>query len=282
MSEPLSGKVIVITGSTRGLGLAMAHACVAAGATVVVSSRGREAVTQAVQQISAAGGRVGGLACDTGDTAQVQALADYTLTTFGRLDVWVNNAGVGAPYGPTLNVPPARFEQVIRTNILGVYHGSFSAMQHFVAQGQGKLINLLGRGDNGPQPFQNAYASSKVWVRNFTKALAAEYKTSGVGVYGFNPGLVMTELLSEIEVAPGYETKVQALSTVVRLWGKPAEIPAQTLVWLASAATDGKTGLIVNQLGKAQLIRGVLQEGWRRLTGQAAPDFPLHVRTLEV
>ena len=282
MSEPLSGKVIVITGSTRGLGLAMAQACTAAGATVVVSSRGREAVTQAVQQISAAGGRVGGLACDTGDTAQVQALADYALATFGRLDVWVNNAGVGAPYGPTLNVPPARFEQVIRTNMLGVYHGSFIAMQHFVAQGQGKLINLLGRGDNGPQPFQNAYASSKVWVRNFTKALAAEYKTSGVGVYGFNPGLVMTELLSEIEVAPGYETKVQALSTVVRLWGKPAEIPAQTLVWLASAATDGKTGLIVNQLGKAQLIRGVLQEGWRRLTGQAAPDFPLHVRTLEV
>ena len=136
------------------------------------------------------------------DATQVKALADLALSRFGRLDGWVNNAGLSAPYGPTLSVPPERFLQVIQTNIVGVYNGSFVAMQHFVGQGQGKLINIFGRGDTGPQPFQNAYASSKYWVSSFTRALAKEYKDSGVEVIGYNPGLVITDLLTDVEARP--------------------------------------------------------------------------------
>ena len=143
------------------------------------------------------------MACDTADLSQVQALADLATAGFGKLDIWVNNAGVGAPYGPTFSVPVDLFSAVIQTNILGVYHGSLAAMKRFAAQGSGKLINLLGRGADKPVPFQNAYAASKTWVRSFSKSLAQEYKASGAGVYLFNPGLVLTDMLTDVE-AKGY------------------------------------------------------------------------------
>ena len=178
----LNGKTAVITGSTRGFGLSMAQEFARQGAAVVVSSRSAEAVEQAVAGLRAGGVRASGLACDVSDLAQVQALAEHAIMTFGALDVWVNNAGLSAPYGPTIHVFPERFTQVTQTNVLGTYHGSLVAMRHFLEGGGGKLINILGRGERGPQPMQNAYASSKAWIKSFTLALAEEYKDSGVGV----------------------------------------------------------------------------------------------------
>ncbi|MEZ4833883.1 MAG: SDR family oxidoreductase [Caldilineaceae bacterium] len=277
----LHGKVAVITGGTRGLGLAIAQAYAKEGAAVVVASRTESSVQRAVTSLQADGARAGGVTCDVGDVKQVQALVDYAVDTFGRLDIWVNNAGISAPYGPTLEVPPERFINVIQTNILGTYYGSIVAMQHFVAQGNGKLINLLGRGDKQPTANQNAYSSSKAWIRNFTLALAAEYKASGVGVYAFNPGLVLTELLSDLEVMAGHEQEVQPLKIVTRLWADPPEVPAQKAVWLAGPATDGRTGLSVTALTKTRLISGVLLEAWRRLSGQPLPEMKLNVQSVQ-
>ena len=280
MREPLQGQVAVITGSSRGLGLAMAQACAAAGAAVVIASRSTDAVETAVAQVRAAGGRASGIACDVGNATEVEALRDHALATFGRLDLWVNNAGIAGVYGPTLAVPPAHFERVVRTNILGVYFGSFVAMQHFVAQNQGVLINLLGRGDKSPVPLQNAYGSSKAWNLHFTKALAREYRAHGVKVIGFNPGLVLTEMLSEVDAAPGYEEKVLALGTVARMWGNPPDVPARRLVKLAANAGRHPTGRIVHQLGLPRIVQGVAREGWQRLWGSPRPVLDIHVRTV--
>ena len=82
---------------------------------------------------------------------------------------------------PAPTVPSDRFEAVLKTNIWGNYYGSIAAMHHFVPRGSGKLINLLGRGDSEPVPLQNAYASSKAWLKNFTLALAKEYKAQRCG-----------------------------------------------------------------------------------------------------
>ncbi|HRE25384.1 MAG TPA: SDR family oxidoreductase, partial [Anaerolineales bacterium] len=193
----LENQVAVITGGSRGLGLAIAETYAREGAAVVIASRSARSVEAAVQSIRAQGGRATGLACDVGDLAQVEALAAHAVSAFGRLDIWVNNAGLSAPYGPTAHLPSDEFQRVIGTNIVGVYNGSVTALRHFVPQRRGKLINLLGRGDNQPVPFQNAYASSKTWVRAFTTALAREYADCGVGVYAINPGLVTTEMLSQ-------------------------------------------------------------------------------------
>lgn len=275
----LDGKVAVITGGTRGLGLAIAEAFAQAGAAVVVASRSQAAVDAAVQSIQAAGGRADGMPVDVANLKQVIALAEYAVAQFGRIDIWVNNAGTAGPYGPTLGNTPQEFTQVIQTNILGVYHGSRAAMEYFIPQHAGKLINILGHGYNGPVPWQNAYASSKAWVRSFTKALAEETKDSGVGVYAFNPGMVLTDLLTQVDVIAGSESKLKNFPTVVRMWAKPPEVPAQKAVWLASSATDGKTGLLVSIFSPWAMLGGALQELFRTLFRQpaAGPDIEMKV-----
>lgn len=276
----LDGKVAVVTGSTRGLGRAMAELFAQEGAAVVVSSRRQEAVEATVAALQAEGYRAAGLACDVGSMTDLQALSDFAVATFDGFDIWVNNAAISGPYGPTLDLAPAQFEAVVQTNILGTYYGSRVAMKHLVSKGSGKLVNLLGRGYDGPAPFQNAYGSSKAWLRGFTKALAKEYADSGVDVFPFSPGMVDTDLLRSPTAVEGYETKLNPLKMVMRLWANPPEVPARKALWLVSSATDGKTGLEVNVLDRSQIIAGVLREGWRRVTGRKLPPVELDITTV--
>ncbi len=248
MKGILQDKVTVITGGSRGLGYAIAETYAREGARVVIASRSPRSVDRAVDSLREAGYPAAGLVCDVSDIQQVEALAEFAIRMFGRIDIWVNNAGLSAPYGPTAHIPSDNFKNVIDTNITGTYNGSVVAMRNFARQKGGKLINLLGRGDSGSIPLQNAYSSSKVWVSNFTKALAKEYKNSGVDVFGFNPGLVKTEMLSQVEAVSGYEHKMNPLRFVAMLWGNEAEVPAQKALWLASSATDGKSGMQVTVL----------------------------------
>ncbi|MBK7318311.1 SDR family NAD(P)-dependent oxidoreductase [Candidatus Villigracilis affinis] len=101
----LKDKVAVITGGSRGLGLAIAQTYARAGAKVVIASRTPHAVGLAVDSLRASGYQATGLACDVADMAQVEALVQHAIQTFGRMDIWVNNAGLSAPYGPTVHIP---------------------------------------------------------------------------------------------------------------------------------------------------------------------------------
>jgi NAD(P)-dependent dehydrogenase (short-subunit alcohol dehydrogenase family) len=261
----LKDKVAVITGGSRGLGLAIAQIYARAGAKVVIASRALRSVDLAVDSLRASGYQATGLACDVADIAQVEALAQHAIQTFGRIDIWVNNAGLSAPYGPTVHIPNRDFLNVINTNIVGTYNGSIIAMRYFLAQKSGKLINLLGRGDTGSIALQNAYSSSKVWVRNFTKTLANEYKNSGVDIFGFNPGLVKTEMLSNVHAVQGYEKKMNPLRFIAMLWGNDADVPAEKALWLASDVTNGKNGLMVTVLTPGFMLRRILTTGLRWL-----------------
>lgn len=278
----LDGKVAVITGSTRGLGLAIAQAYAREGAAVVLAGRSEASLNQALHTVKQQGARVSGLVTDVSDLTQVEALAHHAVQEFGKIDIWVNNAGISAAYGPTLSLDPPQFERVLRTNIFGEYYGSVVALRYFLAHNKaGKLINLMGRGDKEPVPYQNAYASSKAWVRNFTLALAREYAKTGIGIFAFNPGLVDTDLLRKVNVVEGYEKKVQPLSTVIRLWANPPSVPADKAVWIASSATDGKTGWEVRSLGTARLVGGLVNELRRRIMRQPAPDTSLTITPIK-
>lgn len=235
-SQVLSGRTAVVTGSTRGLGFAMARRLGRAGATVVLAARSAADVETAVQRLRGEGIAAAGRACDVGELAEVEALRDEALR-HGRLDIWVNNAGVSGVFGPTAYTPVDDFTRVVRTNILGTFHGSRVALPEFLAQGHGDLVNVYGRGDQGPVPLQNAYASSKRWVRQFTEALRMETKGTGVRVHGMNPGLVETELLGRVRSHPDYARRLAALPIVVGLWGQTPEAAARPILDLVTSDT---------------------------------------------
>jgi NAD(P)-dependent dehydrogenase (short-subunit alcohol dehydrogenase family) len=281
MEGILHNKVAVITGSSRGLGYAIADAYAREGARVVIASRTQNAVDKAVRKLKENGAQVEGLACDVSNLRQVEALAEFAVQKFGRLDIWVNNAGLSAAYGPTAHIPSEGFQSVIDTNITGTYNGSVTAMRYFAKQKSGKLINLLGRGDKGAVPLQNAYSSSKVWVRNFTMVLAKEYANSGVDVFGFNPGLVRTDMLSNIEAVSGYEKRLNPLRYVTMLWGNDADVPAQKAVWLASSATDGKNGLQVSVITTYFKISRLVRQAFHWLARKPSELKDLNITTIE-
>jgi NAD(P)-dependent dehydrogenase (short-subunit alcohol dehydrogenase family) len=278
----LDGKAAVVTGSTRGLGLAIARAYAREGAAVVLCGRSRSELEQAVAEMTARGQRASALVADVGEFADVKRVAAHAVATYGKVDVWVNNAGVAGVFGPTASLNPAVMERGVRTNILGVYYGSVVAIQQFQAQGTGgKLINMLGRGDRKPVRLQNAYAPTKAWVRSFTGGLAEEYAGAGIGVYMLNPGLMDTALLRQVTVVSGFEEKVKPLATVMRLWANPPEVPAEMAVWLASSATDGKTGVEKHVLTTASILGGLVREAGRRLLRRPAPQIMLDIHSVQ-
>lgn len=282
----LEGKIAVITGGSRGFGYAMAQAFAREGACVVLASRSKEAVEQAVADVVKTGAQAIGMPCDVGDLDQVRALSEHAITAFGRYDVWVNNAGLSAPYGPAADIPVSEFEKVVRTNILGVYYGSLIAIRYFLQNGgarrpfPGKVINILGEGATRPVPMQIGYAASKSWIRSFTLALAKENKNNGIGIFAFNPGLMETDLLQKVDVISGYQSRLAPLKTVMRMWGKPPELPARKAVWLASQATDDRTGLEIKELNFFRIVTGALREGSRRLLGQAGSDWEIEINII--
>lgn len=249
-SSPLQGRVAVVTGSTKGLGLLMARALGHAGAHIVLSSRSRAAVTEASQQFSSLPEiQVLGVECDVTDLDQVNVLAQQTLERFGKIDIWLNNAGISGPYGPTLAVPTEDWQAVIATNLMGTYHGTLVALKHMLPLNQGKIINVLGAGDQDSQvdkyDFMSAYACSKAAVRRFTLVVAEEYRQTGISVLGLRPGLMATDLMTTIEpLTEGAAQRLEKLAFPLSLFTTPPEQLRETVVTMASAATDGVTGKI--------------------------------------
>lgn len=275
----LYGRIAVVTGGTRGLGLATATAFVREGARVVVSSRTAAAVDDVVARLGP--DLVEGVVGDVARKEHHESLLATAIARFGGVDVWVNNAGLAGIYGPTPAIPEDDFLGVLDTNVRGVYFGSVVASRHFLAQGSGKLVNILGRGDRGPVPNQNAYAASKGWVRSFTMALASETRGRGIGVFAFQPGLVRTDLVGEVTAVRGYEERLRPFAAVLRLWAQDPGVPAEALVKLVSSATDGRTGIRRSMLTPPRMLAGVLRDLGRRLRREPPPEVALRVDSAE-
>jgi glucose 1-dehydrogenase len=279
--KSLQGKIAVITGASRGLGKAIAEGYADAGARVILSARTKDDIENNAAALRSSGSEALAFACDVSDPRQVEALARFAIQSFGHFDIWVNNAGIAGPYGPTLNISAQDFLSVLQTNIFGTYNGSAIAMRHFLPRRTGKLINILGAGDRKPAPNQNPYGSSKSWIRVFTLALAKEYKDSGVGVFAFQPGLMDTDLLTDVTTFADYDQRLMSIMPfLIRAIGRPPEVAARKAVQLASSATDGKTGLYV-QLGSTfGVLLGFLKEGLKRLLRLPSRPVEMHVKTI--
>jgi len=277
----LEGKVAVITGASRGLGKALAEAYAAEGAKVILSGRSKDDLEKNVAMLKSQGFEASAFVCDVSIPQQVEALARFTIQTFGHFDIWINNAGTGGPYGPTLDIAPLDFMSVLQTNMFGTFYGSIVAMRHFLPRKSGKLINILGAGDKGPVANQNPYASSKSWIRVFTLALAKEYKETGVGVFAFQPGLMDTDLLKEVTTFSNQAERLQRIMPfLIRAIGRQPQVPACKAVWLASSATDGKSGLYVRAGSGLAVLVGFLREGLRQLLRLPVREVDIHTKII--
>jgi NAD(P)-dependent dehydrogenase (short-subunit alcohol dehydrogenase family) len=279
--KTLENKVAVITGASRGLGKAIAQLFAREGARVVLSGRNKNDIEQNAADLRTEGLEALAFVCDVSDAKQVEGLARFANQKYGGFDIWVNNAGIAGPYGATLDLSPDQFLSVLRTNMFGVYYGSTTAMRHFLSNKSGKLINILGAGSKKPAPNQNAYGSTKAWIRVFTLALAKEYKLSGVGVYTLQPGLMDTDLLTEIITFEPYEKRLRGfMPFLIRAAGNEPELPARKALWLASSATDGKTGLDISVGSSLTFLAGFLREGLRRLLRFPARAVEINVKII--
>ncbi|BCW78501.1 SDR family oxidoreductase [Arthrobacter sp. NicSoilC5] len=272
--DVLRGRVAVVTGSSRGLGFEMARVLGLHGAAVVLAARSDDGVAAAVQRLRAEGIAASGRRCDTAEPGDVAALRDEALAR-GTLDIWVNNAGTSGVFGPTASTPIDDFTRVVRTNILGTFHGSRVALPVFLGQGHGDLVNLYGQGDRGPVALQNAYASSKRWVRQFTETLRLETKGTGVRVHGMNPGLVETDLLGRVTAQAGYGQRLTGLQVVVGLLGQaPREAARPILDLVTSDAAEFR--FLTRRRMVTHSLRNVLGGRLRR-----ANRMPLDITVVE-
>lgn len=279
--QKLENKVAVITGASRGLGKAIAFSFARAGAKVIMAARSVKDIDQNAAELRSEGKKALAFACDVSEPAQVEALARFAIQSFGHFDIWVNNAGVAGPYGSTFDLTAEQFLGTLRTNIFGVYHGSKMAMGHFLPRKSGKLINILGAGSRKPAPNQNAYGSTKAWIRVFTLAMAEEYKEGGVGVFALQPGLMETDLLTEVVTFQEHAERLRNfMPFLIRAGGRKPEVAARKALWLASSATDGKTGLDVSVGSSVHILFGFLREGLRGLLRLPVRPIEMKVKVI--
>ncbi len=176
MTTDLTDQAAIVTGSTKGIGRAIAEALVDVGAHVVVSARNAREVARAAQEIDArAAGRALGVPCDVRDLAQVQRLVETTARELGRIDILVNNAGVGG-FAPIDELTPEAWRQVIDTNLTGVYYCSHEAVRHMKRRGSGWIINIGSLAGRYAMAAGTAYHASKWGLLGFSEALMLDVR----------------------------------------------------------------------------------------------------------
>ena len=223
---------VVITGSTKGLGLELARGFLSRGDRVVVTSRDETRVREAVAALREDfGERVAGVAADVSRPDAVDALTDFASESMGGVDIWINNAGAnGYVYENLAESDPEVLREIVLTNSFGTLLCCRSAIRLMATQAEGgHVFNMLGAGsDGGPTQKYAAYGHTKAGMAQLTKTLAGEVKDTGnarVGVHALSPGMVFTELISSGRYAFGSQGRF-----FVNTLAEPPEVPAAFLV----------------------------------------------------
>jgi 3-oxoacyl-[acyl-carrier protein] reductase len=193
MSQILNGRVALITGGGRGIGAAIALKLAGLGATTIVCGRTLARLQHTAGQIRSAGGQGEAIACDVAEWGSVAALADRVQKTFGRLDVLVNNAGVGTFGGPLHTMPIEKWDATFNTNLRGVFYMIRAFAPMMISVGGGDIVNISSLAGKNPLPNGAAYAASKWGLNGLSYSVAEELRAHNIRVSVVCPGSTHTE-----------------------------------------------------------------------------------------
>ncbi|MFV9674473.1 MAG: SDR family oxidoreductase [Anaerolineales bacterium] len=242
-------KSIVITGSTRGIGYGLAESFLARKCAVMVSGRSREGVEKAVAELRSKypEDRVFGHPCDVRDPAQLQALWNEAMARFGKIDIWINNAGLSGPQMMTWELAPEQVKEVVDTNILGVIFGSQIAVRGMFDQGYGSIYNMEGMGGDGRMhEGLIPYGMTKYGVNYFTKGLVEETKGRPIIVGSLRPGMVVTSFLTK-----QFEDRPEEFEKAKRIFNIIANRVEDVTPWLAERILENdKTGVRISFMSR--------------------------------
>jgi len=236
----LAGKVAVVTGSSRGIGRAIAEGMAGAGAAVTVNGRNPETTQAVAGAIAAAGGKSLAVPADVGKVADIERLIKSTVATFGRLDILVNSAGISPHYKPAETMTEAEWDEVIAVNLKGVFLCCQAAGRVMIPQKSGRIINISSIGGQVALPRLIAYCAAKGGIDQLTRVLAVEWAPHHILVNAISPGYIDTDLTKGLVQNPARRDALLRQVPLGRL-GKPDEI-AGAAIYLASDAASYVTG----------------------------------------
>jgi NAD(P)-dependent dehydrogenase (short-subunit alcohol dehydrogenase family) len=230
----MENKVALVTGAAQGIGFAAAKAFVEAGASVVLADWDKDLVNKVAEQLTAEGYKTLPLVCDVSDEAQVKAMVDKTVETFGKLDAAFNNAGIQNVLADAADQTRKDFDRVTGVNLRGVWSCMKYELQQMRKQGNGTIVNCSSIGGILGGPQRGTYHAAKHGVIGLTKSAALEYAAQGIRINSICPGIIHTPMVDKMMVGGQQDVLDAMIDTVpAKRLEKPEEI-ASAVLWLCS------------------------------------------------